>query len=102
MNPLAVRAYFMSVAAYCSLFECPPDHVAHVLAQSVRSGTLAAHWLMVPVLALDVAPSPVQIAETVRAQVCVRFDYVSYSCSNYAFVHQSLYNVLPPPNEDPR
>jgi hypothetical protein len=42
MVPLAVRAFFLCVAAYCSLFGCALDHVAPVLVRSLWSGAVAA------------------------------------------------------------
>jgi len=86
MITFAVRAFFLCMAAYCPLFRCAPDHVAPVLARSVWSGAVAALRLMVAALALDVAPSTAELAEAVGARIRVRFDFVSYSCSNYAFV----------------
>jgi len=87
MIPLAVGACFFCMAAYCSLFQCAPDHVAPVLARSVWSGAVAALQLVVAALALEVAPRAAELAEAVGARVRVRFDIVSYSCNNYAFVH---------------
>jgi hypothetical protein len=74
------------MAAYCPLFRCAPDHVAPVLACLVWSGTVAALRVMVAALALDVAPSTAELAEAVGARIRVRLHFVSYSCSNYAFV----------------
>ena len=82
MIPLAVQAFFLCMAAYCSLFQCAPDHIAPVLARSGWSGAVAALRLMVAALALDVAPSATELAEAVGACVGVRFDLVLYSCSN--------------------
>jgi len=55
---------------------------------------------MVIALVLDVALSAAELAEAVRTRIRVWFDFVSYSCSNYTFVHQSLCHLLPPHNED--
>jgi len=87
MIPLAVQAFYLRVAAYCPLIRSAPNHIPAVLARSVWSSAVSAIHLLVAALALDVAPFTIERAEAVGARIQVRFDFLSYSCSNHTFIH---------------
>jgi len=86
MIPLAVQPGPVFVAAFWPLFRCATDHCAPVLARLVWSGAVTAPRLMVATLALDVAPSPVELADAVEARIGLWFDMLSYACNHYTFV----------------